>query len=61
MFGFIKIFLTGLTVLSSLVSTTTLSRKNVIFNIVVYFVYYKCMNRNKENVSKYDHNYQAKN
>ena len=61
MFGFIKMFLTGLTVLSSLVSTTTLSRKNVIFNIVVYFVYYKCMNRNKENVSKYDHNYQEKN
>ena len=28
--------------------------------IGVYFVYYKYMNRNKENVSKYDYVYQAK-
>ena len=26
-----------------------------------YFVYYKYINRNKENVSKYDYVYQAKN
>ena len=26
-----------------------------------YFVYYKYMNHNKENVSKYDYFYQAKN
>ena len=29
--------------------------------IVTYFVYYKYISRNKENVSKYDHTYQAKN
>ena len=29
--------------------------------IGAYFVYYKYMNRNKENVSKYDYVYQAKN
>ena len=30
--------------------------------IATYFVYYKCMNRNKETVSKYyDHVYQTKN
>ena len=28
--------------------------------IATYFVYYKYMNRNKENVSKYDYVYQAK-
>ena len=71
MFGFIKkIFLTRLMVLSSLVSTTTLSCISIIivvFDIflqsalVVIFVYYKCINCNKENVSKYDYIYQAKN
>ena len=30
-------------------------------SIGLYFVYYKYMNRNKENVSKYDYVYQAKN
>ena len=30
-------------------------------SIGVYFVYYKCINHNKENVSKYDYIYQAKN
>ena len=29
--------------------------------IATYFVYHKYMNRNKENVSKYDYVYQAKN
>ena len=29
--------------------------------IGVYFVYYKYMNHNKENISKYDYTYQAKN
>ena len=29
--------------------------------IAAYFVYYKYMNRNKENVSKYDYVYQATN
>ena len=29
--------------------------------IAIYFVYYKYMNHNKENVSKYDYTYQAKN
>ena len=29
--------------------------------IAIYFVYYKYMSRNKENVSKYDYTYQAKN
>ena len=29
--------------------------------IATYFVYYKCMNHNKENVSKYDYVYQSKN
>ena len=29
--------------------------------IATYFVYYKYMNHNKENVSKYDYTYQAKN
>ena len=29
--------------------------------IATYFVYYKYMNHNKENVSKYDYVYQAKN
>ena len=29
--------------------------------IATYFVYYKYMNRNKENVSKYDYVYQAAN
>ena len=29
--------------------------------IAIYFVYYKYMNHNKENVSKYGHTYQAKN
>ena len=28
--------------------------------IATYFVYHKYMNRNKENVSKYDYVYQAK-
>ena len=28
--------------------------------IGVYFVYYKYMNHNKENISKYDYTYQAK-
>ena len=30
-------------------------------NIIIgtYFVYYKCMNRNKENVSRYDYVYQT--
>ena len=28
--------------------------------IATYFVYYKSMNHNKENVSKYDYVYQAK-
>ena len=28
--------------------------------IATYFVYYKYMNHNKENVSKYDHVYQGK-
>ena len=93
MFGFIKkIFLTGLMVLSNLVSTTILScisiiieevkiaGKNkdkcsscilyiVLFSIFftisngidVYFIYCKYMNHNKENVSKYDYTYHAKN
>ena len=93
MFGFIKkIFLTGLMVLSNLVSTTILSCISIIFEeveitgknkdkcsscilyivlfsifftisigIATYFVYYKYMNHNKENVSKYDYTYQAKN
>ena len=30
-------------------------------SIGLYFVYYKYMNRNKENVSKYDYVYQAAN
>ena len=63
-------FLTGLMVLSSLVSATTLSCISiiiVIFSIfftiiiIVYFIYYKYMNCNRENVSKYDYIYQAKN
>ena len=29
--------------------------------IAIYFVYYKYMNHNKENVSKYDYVYQGKN
>ena len=29
--------------------------------IATYFAYYKYMNHNKENVSKYDYTYQAKN
>ena len=29
--------------------------------IAIYFVYYKYMNHNKENVSKHGHTYQAKN
>ena len=29
--------------------------------IATYFVYYKYMNHNKENVSKYDYTYQEKN
>ena len=29
--------------------------------IGVYFVYYKYMNHNKENISKYDYAYQGKN
>ena len=29
--------------------------------IATYFVYYKCMNHNKENISKYDYVYQAEN
>ena len=29
--------------------------------IVAYFVHFKCMNRNKESVSKYDYIYLAKN
>ena len=29
--------------------------------IGAYFVYYKYMNYNKENISKYDYTYQAKN
>ena len=29
--------------------------------IATYFAYYKYMNHNKENVSKYDDTYQAKN
>ena len=71
MFGFIKkIFLTGLTVLSNLVSTTPLSCISInnqecnhaINNgIATYFVYYKYTNHNKENVSKYDYVYQSKN
>ena len=28
--------------------------------IGTYFLYYKCMNRNKENASNYDYVYQAK-
>ena len=40
MFGFIeKIFLTGLTVLSSLVSTTTLNCKNMEYCTLCYFQY----------------------
>ena len=55
-------------VLSSLVSTTTLSCISIIIalfsifftiSIVAYFVCYKCMNRDKENVSKYYYIYQA--
>ena len=49
--------------LSSLLNITTLSCILIIIvlfsifftiSIGVYFVYYKCMNCNKENVSKYD-------
>ena len=29
--------------------------------IATYFVYYKYMSRNKENVSEYDYTYRAKN
>ena len=93
MFGFIKkIFLTGLMVLSSFVSTTILSCISVIIEEVkiagknkdkcsscilyivlfsifftisigidVYFIYCKYINHNKENVSKYDYTYHAKN
>ena len=55
-------------VLSSLVSTATLSCISIIIalfsmfftiSIVIYFVYYKCMNRDKGNVSKYYYIYQA--
>ena len=38
---------------------------SILFTINVgigtYFVYYKCMNRNEENASKYDYVYQAAN
>ena len=30
-------------------------------SIGVYFVYYKCINCSKENISKYDYIYQSKN
>ena len=43
-----------LIVLSVIVST-------ICIKISTYFVYYKDMNRNKENVSKYDYIYQTKN
>ena len=78
MFVFIKKFLVGSAVLSSLVCTTTLSHKNedecsscllyiVLFSIFfatrigLYFVYYKYINLNKENVCKYDSVYRAGN
>ena len=35
--------------------------KYLLVGIVTYFVYYKYMNRNEENVFKYDYDYQAKN
>ena len=81
-------FLTGLTVLSSLVSTTPLSCISIIIEevkivgkysscilyivlfsifftisigIATYFAYYKYMNHNKENVSKFDYTYPTKN
>ena len=41
-------------VLLSIIFTTNIG-------IVTYFVYYKYMNQNKENVSKYDYVYQGKN
>ena len=41
------------------VSVSILFAVNI--GIGAYFVYYKYMNRNKENVSKYDYVYQAKN
>ena len=33
----------------------------ICIGISAYFVYYKCMNRNKENVSKYDYVYHEAN
>ena len=41
-------------VLLSIIFTTNIE-------IATYFVYYKYMNQNKENVSKYDYVYQGKN
>ena len=41
-------------VLLSIIFTTNIG-------IATYFVYYKYMNQNKENVSKYDYVYQGKN
>ena len=77
MFGFIRKFWMESAVLSSLVSTTILNCKkwrwmqllhivhcvifNILYNYGIYLAYYKYMNCNKENVSKYDYVYQTPN